>query len=232
MFQIPADSPAEIKSDTAGLFIISAVISGKPFFKNPRKVLRIDADARIPDAQRLRRFQGNRNPAGTGVLQSIGNHLLHHKKQPFFIGQYLTGKGFIFQGYSLPYKLGSILAHRLFYNSVQIIIFQNIIRRSGIQPKIGQHHFHILFDALKLLQKFPVLFKSFPLKLKPHGCDRRFDLMHPNRIIVHHLSVFLLHRGYQPLFFIRKLTEHFPVVFFDKIHGFRQMVGRHPDFFL
>ena len=122
VFQIPADSPAEIKSDTAGLFIISAVISGKPFFQKSRKVLRIDADARIPDDSVF---------GASRVIETLPERVYFKAleitcsttKAAIFHRQYLTGKGFIFQGYSLPYKLGSILAHRLFYNSVQIIIF-------------------------------------------------------------------------------------------------------------
>ena len=50
-------------------------------------------------------------------------------------------------------ELGGKTAHRLPDNIVQVVFGEEIVREVGIQTEIAQHHFHILFDALQVIQQ-------------------------------------------------------------------------------
>ena len=154
MVQISADTPAQIQSDAAGFFVRSAVASGKALFKNAWQIFCGNADAGVPDAERFRRFQENGDRAAGGcVFQRIGQHLFQYKQQPFFVCQHLAVQRLVFQT-NLPVdELGGKTAHRLPDNIVQVVFGEEIVREVGIQTEIAQHHFHILFDALQVIQQ-------------------------------------------------------------------------------
>ena len=52
--------------------------------------------------------------------------------------------------------------------------------------KVAQHHLHILFNAKKLRQGFPVPLR-FLLKQQTQSKDRRLNLMRPHGIVIRHL---------------------------------------------
>ena len=93
MAQIVTDPPAQVQSQTAGFLVGSAVAAGIALFKNPGQILRADADARIPNAQGGGFLQLNGYGSPERVFHGVGENLLQHKQQPFFIRGQLEMKG-------------------------------------------------------------------------------------------------------------------------------------------
>ena len=60
------------------------------------------------------------------------------------------------------------------------------VRGHVLCTKVTQHHLHILFNAKKLCQGFPLPLR-FLLKQQPQGKDRCLDLMRPHDIVIRHL---------------------------------------------
>ena len=132
--QIITDAPAQIQTNAAGFFVCPAMISSVTLFKDAGQILRCNAHARIPDAQSLGRFQKNADAAGGGVLQSIGQHLLDHKGQPFFIRDYL-GINRLVDKLNLPGdEFSGKFPDCLTDDSIQIIFPDHIVRGIRIQP--------------------------------------------------------------------------------------------------
>ena len=87
MSEIITDSLAQIKTDSTGLFIDSAVVSGIAFFENPGQIFRGDADPGIPDTKSFWPFHGDGNAAAACVFDCIGQQLFDDKRKPLFIRQ-------------------------------------------------------------------------------------------------------------------------------------------------
>ncbi|MPM37513.1 hypothetical protein SDC9_84131 [bioreactor metagenome] len=70
---------------------------------------------------------------------------------------------------------------------VQLAAPQDVVRRLAAQAQIGKRHLHILpdFEQLRCERRTLVVLRG--LKQQIHRCDRRLDLVGPERIVVLHV---------------------------------------------
>ena len=216
--------PAEIQPQARGPLVLPAIASGKALFKNPGQILRRNADSRILNDQRLSRLLPDGNLPLRGVLQGIGENLLHHKAQPLFIGEDLTGEGLHFQLNFLADKQGRIFAHSLTDNPLQGVLLNNKIIGGAPQSEIGQHHFHILLHPEQLRQGVPAPLGFLALQQQTQGGNGRFDLMGPKGVVFQHGPFFLVRGGLHPLLFAEHRPEGVIVIRLNKVPGLGQLL--------
>ena len=97
-------------------------------------------------------------------------------------------------------KKRGIFPHSLADQRIQIVPCKDKIRCHFFHAQVLQRHLHILLCLEKFALHFTRKRRILLLQKQPHRRNRRFDLMGPHGVILHHIAVFLLHLN---LFFLK-----------------------------
>ena len=136
----------QIQPQSAGGPLQTPVLPGVPLLKDPRQVLRGDADARVRNVQAVT-LQPDGNASLRGVLDGVGEQLLQNTHKPLPVRHHRPLRGLIVKAQLSQYKLRPIPPHGLPYQLIQIAPGNDQIVLAPVQPQVLQHHVHILLHA-------------------------------------------------------------------------------------
>lgn len=202
-----ADTPAEVKPQPARFFIGPAVVAGVALFKNAGEILGGDADAGVGNAKRPGLLQIDADAALAGVFERIGEKLLQHKAKPFFVCDHLQVHRCVIQPELPADEFSRKFSDGRADDAVELLLPDDVIGGGGVQPQKGQHHLHILLDAEQVGVQPAGERGILVLQGQAHGGNRRFDLVYPYRVVVHHVIVAAVHGGLQRRLFLLQVPD-------------------------
>ena len=103
---------AQMQSKSAGFFLQTAIHPSKAVLTKTWQVFLCNTDPRITDAQGSWLLQIDAHAACKGILDGIGEQLLHHKAQPLFVRHQPQVGGFHFHSQLLLNKVARKAFHR------------------------------------------------------------------------------------------------------------------------
>ena len=123
------------------------------------------------------------------VFQRVGQKLLDHEREPFFIRQHGHARGLKREGDLFENEQFGIFACAGANDFVQGTAAEQIVGVIVAQVQIGQNHSHVLLDFEQLRRQFPAALAVFCLQQKLHSGDGRFNLMNPKGKVIRQIMV-------------------------------------------